>query len=435
MEKPLQTAETPGQEPSEENKEQASNPETDRLLKALDRYRNSKPREYEPMSFPDELDEIEIDGALWELREKLRNPYIDGYNFFGSASLAEERQAVLGYHSRLVERQKLGEATPEPFAEKNLSDYLQDISAFRKIVRDIDRDWGNSFLAFLRQREIKENRDIRVEEEFGSIDISRIKQFFASPEEAREQLLQQYPELAEAYSRFYIGQYPNLQKRLKETEQALDSRTREHPQETLDFLAQLHDSDDKIDSRLIDDLIGINSGPVEKDIDMEALKEQYGYEQFPYQGTPYELIRRFLKELNLTDQDVLYDLGCGYGRIPLYGAMTTYGKYRGIEIVPERVKEANAAKDKFKLDNVDFRQGNVLEQDYADGSVFFLFNPFTDETLKKVGEQLEQLAKAKKIRVVSIGASTSYFNSQNWLRPVESGSKERPWGLTIYESV
>jgi len=429
-EKPFQPTETP--RTPEAGNENVPDPETARLLGALERYVNREFREREQMSFSDELDEIEIINALYELRNK----HSSGFHDFGSMSLAdEERQAVLAYHNNLAERQKLGEATPEKTSEKNLQEFLQDISALQKMSGNIESDWGTSFFAFLRQREMKENRYIRIEEEFGGTNISRIKQFFESPEEARTELLQQYPELTEAYKRFYIGQYPNLQKRLQETEQALDDRTREHPEEIRNLLAQLHGSDDQMDSVAIDDLIGIKPEQVERDVDMRGLEQQYGHEQFTYQGTSYELIRQFLKELNLTDQDVLYDLGCGYGRIPLYGAMTTPGKYRGIEIVPERVVEANTVKDKLKLDNVDFRQGNVLEQDYSDGSVFFLFNPFAIETLEKAGEQLEQLAKTKKIRVVSVGPSTSYFNSQQWLRPVDSGSKERPWGLTIYESL
>lgn len=420
------------QEPIKDRKENVSDPEIVRLLSSLDRYVNREFREREQMSFTDELDEIEIRNALYELRDK----YSSGFHDFGSVSLAEEeRQAVLAYHTSLAERKKFGEARNENFSEKNLSEFLQRIGELRKLLWNLEGDWGRSVFAFLRQREKKEDRFIRFEEEFGGTDITRIEQFFATSPEAREQFLLKYPELTEAHERFRISQYPNLQLRLQEAEQSLDARTRQHPEEIRNLLAQLHASDEKIDSSVIDDLIGIVPDKIERNVDMRGLEEKYGHEQYPYQGTPYEMIRGFLKELNLSGDDVLYDLGCGYGRIPLYGAMTTPAQYRGIEIVPERVVEADAVKDKFKLDNVEFRQGNVLEQNYGDGSVFFFFNPFTRKTLEKVGEQLEELSKTKKIRVVSLGPSTSYFQSQNWLRPIETSSKERPWGLTIFESV
>lgn len=192
-----------------------------------------------------------------------------------------------------------------------------------------------------------------------------------------------------------------------------------------------------MDERL-DDLLGVVSEEIERgrNIDFRSLEQAYGFEQYAYQGTPYELIRTFLRDLKLSSDDVLYDLGCGYGRIPLYGAMVTPAQYRGIEIVPERVAEATAIKENLTLENVDFRQGNVLDQDFSDGSVFFLFNPFTTETLEQVGEKLETLSKTKKIRVVSLGPSVSYFRSQvTWLQPVESGAEERTWGLMIFESI
>lgn len=427
----FQPTEAQNQEPIEARKESISDPETVRLLSSLDRYINREFREREQMSFTDELDEIEIRNALYELRDK----YSSGFHDFGSVSLAEEeRQAVLAYHTNLVERKKLGETRDENFSEKNLSEFLQRIDKLRKLLWNLEKDWSQSVFSFLSQREKKEDRFIRIEEEFGGTNITRIERFFATSPEAREQLLLKYPELAEAYERFYIGQFPNLQLRLQEAEQSLDARTRQHPEEIRNLLTQLHASDEKIDSSTIDKLIGIVPDKIERNVDIRRLEEQYGHEQYPYQGTPYEIIRGFLKELNLSEDDVLYDLGCGYGRIPLYGAMTTPAQYRGIEIVPERVVEADAVKDKFKLNNVEFRQGNVLEQNYGDGSVFFLFNPFNRKTLEKVGKQLEELSKTKKIRVVSLGPSTSYFQSQNWLRPVETSSKERPWSLTIFES-
>lgn len=411
----------------ETDKENVSDPEIARLLGALERYVNREFHERDQMSFSDELDEIEIRDALYEMRFE-RMGYSDEFDHNW------QRKAVVDYHTRLQNLEKFANTPLQELLTQSLSRVLDYLSRVKKLLLQLEANWDNSVYAFIRRRERKEGRYINIAEEFGG-SFPDVRFLFNAGSEAIEQLLQQYPELAEAYKRFRIDQYPNLQKRLQEIQHALDNRTREHPEEVRSFLAQLHGSDEQMDSVAIDHLIGIKPEQVERDVDMRKLEQQYGHEQFPYQGTPYEFIRQFLKELNLTDQDVLYDLGCGYGRVLLYGAMTTPGKYRGIEIVPERVVAANAIKDKFNLDNVDFRQGNVLEQDYTDGSVFFLFSPFTRETLEKVGEQLKQLAKTKKIRVVSLGPSTSYFNSQPWLCSVEFGSKERPWDLTIYESL
>jgi len=434
-EKPFQPTEVPQQESTEARKEKLADPEIDRLLNSLDRV-NREFREREKISFADELDEIEIRDALDALYE-LRKKYSSGFHDFGSVSLAEEeRQAVLDYHARLQEIDKIATTPilPQELGRENWLQGFERISKVRELLRSLEVNWDMSVCTFLVRRERKEGRYINPVEEFGGFGFPTLDTIFASTPESREQLFK-YPELSEAYKRFHIDQYPNLQLRLQEAEQSLNEWTQKHPEEVRNFLTQLHASDDKIDSSIIDDIIGIKPEKTERSLDIRRLENQYGHEQYTYQGTPYELIREFIKKLNLSESDVLYDLGCGYGRIPLYGAMTTKAQYRGIEIVPERVAEANAVKSKFKLDNVEFRQGNVLEQNYTDGSVFFLFNPFTRETLERVGKQLEELAKTKKIRVVSLGPSTGYFRSQDWLKPVETESKEHPWSLTIFESV
>ncbi len=134
----------------------------------------------------------------------------------------------------------------------------------------------------------------------------------------------------------------------------------------------------------------------------------------------------------MNDSDVLYDLGSGFGRVPIYTSLATRAQCKGIEIVPERVAESIAVKNNLGVDNLEFVQGNVLEHDYSDGTIFFLFNPFAHQTLEAVNEKLRQLAQTKKIKIVSLGPSTSFFDRQDWLRPTESNG--RPWGLTIYES-
>jgi len=410
--------------------ETAFDPETARLLESLDRYVNREFREREQMSFSDELDEIEIRNALIELRFK----YVSHPDEFDPNFMAErQREAVIAYHTRFQDLEKFAGISPQELHTQSLSQNLDYLLKVKKLLLELKINWDDSVYAFIGRRERKEGKYISTKEKFGGF-FPDTRFLFNTSSEAKEQLLQQYPELAEAYRRFHIDRYPNLQRRLQETEQTLDARTREHPEEIRALLLQLHASEDKIDSEVIDDLLGIAPQNIERSIDICGLKEKYGYEQYPYQGTPYEFIRTFVKDLNLSPNDVLYDLGCGYGRIPLYGAMTTEAQYRGIEIVPERVVEAIAIKDKFALGNVEFRQGNVLEQNYADGSVFFLFNPFTKETLEQVGEKLEKLTKTKRIRVVSLGPSTSYFQSQKWLQPVETGSNKHPWDLTIFES-
>lgn len=91
----------------------------------------------------------------------------------------------------------------------------------------------------------------------------------------------------------------------------------------------------------VDTLLGIPyiDGGIEEDTGTQYIN-RYNYpERSKYQGTDYQVTRYLLNKVKPGPQDIVYDLGCGYGRVILYGALTTEARYRGIEIVGERVSD------------------------------------------------------------------------------------------------
>jgi hypothetical protein len=183
-----------------------------------------------------------------------------------------------------------------------------------------------------------------------------------------------------------------------------------------------------------DKMIGLDCKNNERRIDIKKTKIQYGFEQYIYEGTPYSLIRYFLKALSVKENDVIYDLGSGYGRIVFYGSLTKPSIFKGIEIVPERVTICNIIKQQLGLYNADFINGNVTELDYSDGNIFFLFNPFYPETLASVGDKLEKYSNNKKIRIATWGGpSNEFFSDQNWLKEIKFINQ--PKQLQFFESI
>src|SRR5262245_20665210 len=92
--------------------------------------------------------------------------------------------------------------------------------------------------------------------------------------------------------------------------------------------------------------------------------------------TPQEVVDGMLKLGKVGKDDVVYDLGCGDGRIPIT-AVASYGAKRGIgvDLDPQRIKESN---DNAKLagvaEKVEFRQADVLKlKDLANASVVTLY--------------------------------------------------------------
>ena len=66
----------------------------------------------------------------------------------------------------------------------------------------------------------------------------------------------------------------------------------------------------------------------------------------PYVPTPHEVVYEMLKIANVDNNDYLYDLGCGDGRIVITAVKDTGCRGVGIDIDPLRIEESknNAAK-------------------------------------------------------------------------------------------
>jgi predicted RNA methylase len=101
-----------------------------------------------------------------------------------------------------------------------------------------------------------------------------------------------------------------------------------------------------------------------------ALAQQAGTLRQPdviYVPTPQEVVDAMLKLANVTSKDVVYDLGCGDGRIPITAAKNFGARGIGIDIDPQRIKEANenlktsGVGDKVKFMNADLFETNISE--------------------------------------------------------------------------
>jgi len=69
-----------------------------------------------------------------------------------------------------------------------------------------------------------------------------------------------------------------------------------------------------------------------------------------------------LKMAEVKGSDMLYDLGSGDGRIPITAARRFGTRGVGIDINPERIKEANENAQKAKVtDKVKFIEGDLFE--------------------------------------------------------------------------
>jgi ubiquinone/menaquinone biosynthesis C-methylase UbiE len=101
---------------------------------------------------------------------------------------------------------------------------------------------------------------------------------------------------------------------------------------------------------------------------------QYRGYDVPFVPTPPEVVDEMLKLVNLKTGDILYDLGCGDGRIVIAAAKRFGVKALGIDIDPVRIKEStdNAAAAGLE-GKVRFIQQDLFEADFKDATVVTMY--------------------------------------------------------------
>ena len=94
----------------------------------------------------------------------------------------------------------------------------------------------------------------------------------------------------------------------------------------------------------------------------------------PYVPTPQTVVDAMLGMAAVNKDDVVYDLGCGDGRIVITAAKKFGARGVGIDIDPERIKEANAnAKAAGVSDRVKFIEQDLFQTDFKEASVVTLY--------------------------------------------------------------
>jgi SAM-dependent methyltransferase len=96
--------------------------------------------------------------------------------------------------------------------------------------------------------------------------------------------------------------------------------------------------------------------------------------EVPYVPTPNNVVEEMLKVANVGKDDVVYDLGCGDGRIVITAAQKYGARGIGVDISPDRIKESNEnARKAGVADRVKFLQQDLFETDLREATVVTLY--------------------------------------------------------------
>ena len=111
-------------------------------------------------------------------------------------------------------------------------------------------------------------------------------------------------------------------------------------------------------------------------------------ENYPYEPTPYSVLERLAKSGYLSKESKLIDYGCGKGRASFLLSHLIHCRVIGIDYNEDLIRKANENRISSGMTEIAFLQGKAEQYEVTDEDSFFFFNPFSEQILKKVLDQI-----------------------------------------------
>ena len=140
-----------------------------------------------------------------------------------------------------------------------------------------------------------------------------------------------------------------------------------------------------------------------------------------YEPSSPEIVKAMLEMARVGKEDIVYDLGCGDGRVVIAAARDFGARGVGVDIDPQRIAESREnARIAGVTDRVEFRHADLFEADIHDATAVMLYL-WPSVNLKLRPKLLADLAPGT--RVVS-----HYHDMGDW----EPEQRQRVGGHWIY---
>jgi len=134
----------------------------------------------------------------------------------------------------------------------------------------------------------------------------------------------------------------------------------------------------------------------------------------PYVSSPMNVVRKMLEVAEVRPGELVYDLGCGDGRIPIMAAQEFGAMGVGVDVNKRLVEEARRAVKRLNLeDRVQILNRDIFEVDLHGVDVITLY--LTTSANEKVRPKLEDELRTG-ARVVSHDFSISHWTCGETLK-------------------
>jgi trans-aconitate methyltransferase len=125
---------------------------------------------------------------------------------------------------------------------------------------------------------------------------------------------------------------------------------------------------------------------IETTVKLSGAASDEATERVHYEPFQYSALRQLDAHLPVGERDVIYDLGCGLGRVVCHFARKGVGGVVGVEYDAALSKAAQANIERMKDRRAPARvvQGDAATVDCSDATVVFMYNPFGADTMRRV---------------------------------------------------
>jgi SAM-dependent methyltransferase len=162
-------------------------------------------------------------------------------------------------------------------------------------------------------------------------------------------------------------------------------------------------------------------------ISKKFLLERKEQDVYAYGETPLTTMDKIAKECRLGKNDNVFEIGCGRGRTCFWLNAFIGCKVVGIEYIPEFVATANAVKERFNVEDVEFRLQDMLEADYFQATVVYLYGTNLDDHV--INRLVEKLAKTKPgTKVITISYPLTNYTASDKFEVMRCFPARFPWG-------